>query len=137
MKMKNKVWLLRFTVLDPSPPQNVKASSVNNGVLVSWKEPFITFFKTKKYVVEYMEDGWKYPGIIVVPDDENSCFITKVLPSANIRVKVYTCICHKCKSSKSPVVSTVVKGIIIMMLLRAVKLHNSILENDKELFNNR
>lgn len=99
-----------FTVLDPSPPQLVKASRVDNGILVSWKEPFITFFKTIEYVVEYMEDDWTSPQSIVVPADKNSCFITKVLPSANIQIKVYTCICHLIRSCPSSVDSVYVKG---------------------------
>ncbi|XP_052103395.1 uncharacterized protein LOC127736860 [Mytilus californianus] len=101
-------WLKKLN--DPSPPQLVKASRVHNGVLVSWKEPLSTFFKTKEYVVEYTEEHWISPESIVVPVDKNSCFITKVLPSAKIQVKVYTCICHSIRSSPSHAVSTVVKG---------------------------
>ncbi|VDI61359.1 Hypothetical predicted protein, partial [Mytilus galloprovincialis] len=103
-----KFWLKRFN--DPSPPQLVYASSVENGVLVSWKEPICTFFKTKEYVVEYTRNDWISKEEITVPVDMNSFFITKVLPSAKIQVKVYTGICHSIRSLPSLEVSTVVEG---------------------------
>lgn len=116
-----------FTVLDPLPPRLVQASNVKKGVLVSWKEPLSTFFKTKEYVVEYTEDDWTSTKSIVVPVDENSCFITKLLPSANIHVKVYTCICHSIRSSPSPVVSPVVKGMNMTYNYHAVTMQLTVL----------
>ncbi|CAG2215522.1 unnamed protein product [Mytilus edulis] len=100
-------WLKRLN--DPSPPQLVKALNVDNGVLVSWKKPIATFFKTKEYVVAYTIDDWKSKEEITVPVDINACLIIKVLPYTKIQVKVYTCICHSFRSSPSLEVSTVVK----------------------------
>ncbi|CAC5375169.1 TTN [Mytilus coruscus] len=104
-----KFWLKRLN--NPSPPKKVETLSVNNGLLVSWKEPSCTFFKTKEYLVEYTRNDWQSKEEIIVPVDTHSCLITQELTSAKFQVKVYTCICHFIRSSPSLEVSQVVEGV--------------------------
>lgn len=97
-------------IIDPQPPQHVTASSINDGVLVSWTVPPSTIFNTKEYTVEFSRNNWILKEEIYVSADKNEYFISKVLPSTTLYVKVYTCICHSIRSSPSREVSQFVGG---------------------------
>lgn len=89
-------------LVDPSPPQAIKAFEKDNTVFVTWKEPKLTFFTTEYYVVHVsltkkhgsLTHSQKYEVTV----NQMSYSISDVLPSTTIEFTIYTGTCHSIKS---------------------------------------
>lgn len=101
-------------LVDPYPPQSIKAFEKDNTVSLTWKEPKLTFFTTEYYIVHvYITEkhgSLTHAKNYDVPVNQMSYSVSDVLPSTTIEFTIYTGICHSIKSYGSDMTCICVEG---------------------------
>lgn len=100
---------ITFSILGPSPPQNVKASNIGTYIELSWTAPLHPIMDfVKNFIIKIQEIN--NTSCAIVDKDELSFSLPNCKPSAIYRFEVLTYTTNKLFSKASPLLQIETEG---------------------------